>query len=132
MADERDAVVVDDALVHRRSHERGEFARLAAGNRAIEERDHVARAAPVEGAGPTGVRKRQMQAGDRIRDARARLAEPHADPELPGTVLEHFAVSEYHDSVRKLALRKSKADVGADARRLAGGHRDRRSGIRAG
>ena len=94
MSDERDAAIVDDALVHGCSRERGELASLAACNCAVDERNHVRRIARIRRACPTGVRKRDMQTCDRIRSqACAGIAQLNAEPELPGATLEHLPVS---------------------------------------
>ena len=127
VADERDAGVVDDRFVHRRGDERGELARLAACDRAVEERDHVGRVAPVKLACTTGESERDVQARNRIRrHAGPGVAQPQVEPKLAGAALEHPPVPEHHDAGGRAAPRKRQADIRADSRRLPRGDCDDR------
>src|SRR3954468_15646585 len=71
MAGERDAGVVDHALLHRRRDHGGVFAFHAAADRAIENRKHVARVRRIELAGRYGTRERHVLDARRALEKRA-------------------------------------------------------------
>ena len=82
---ERDAGIVDHALLHRRSDHRGEFAGEASGQRGVERREHRFGIGPVESSGNDGYRERKMRDlegsrhGVARREYKERCARPHAD-----------------------------------------------------
>src|SRR5437763_1792404 len=51
---------VDHALLHRSGHHRRELSRQAAANRAVEDREHIARVRRVEPPGDRGPRERHV------------------------------------------------------------------------
>jgi hypothetical protein len=61
-----DTGLVDDALVHRRRRHRGKLAGLAAGQRAVEQGQHVGAVGRIELTGPGGGGQRNVQDVERL------------------------------------------------------------------
>ena len=127
MAGERNACIVDDCLVNGRRHHGREFATLASGKGAAEERHDVCGVARVELSGMHRCPRRDMQhlqdAGQ-VRCLRTVVGETSCVAQKRGTRFQHIAIAKNHQPRRQWPAGKFDAEVGPDACRLAVGQGD--------
>ena len=135
VASERNAGVIEHALLHGCGHHRRKFARRAAGERGIErghDRLGVRRVRPPRDDGRRDREVRDLQRRRRSASAEAIRREADACAETPGTVAQELDVADQHEARRPGALGQPYAKIRADARGLADGHCDGRSGVHCG
>jgi hypothetical protein len=126
VAHEWDARVGDYALMHGGSDDRGELAGGGAVGRAVEEIEDVTRVGGVEVAGGAGHRERVVLNKEgaglvATRCGRFVVAQLNAQTEPFRALGEEVPVGETHELAGELAGRNRKAELRADASRLAGG-----------
>ena len=131
MSGERNTRVIDDALLQWRRDHCMELAITAAIRGDLQGAQHVAAVGRIESAGDRFARQRDMQdlqrAGGEPRGPRGGVIhdiERHA--QTARAFLEQTTVRHNHDACRQASARELHAQVGADARWLAGRDRDRR------
>jgi hypothetical protein len=120
--------IVDDALVHRRRHHRGEFAGTAAGERAIEQTEHVAFALAgsscpaIRTGAPAGTCRMSSLPG-----CGGFPGQKNHEPQPSGGALgEQLAVAKMTIGCAGNSRRPAQAQLGADAGRFAAGDGDDR------
>ncbi len=119
---ERDARIVDHALLHGRGDHGGELTAATPVDRAIQQREHVARIAGIESTRDDGPRNGMML------DDEPSGGFGDGDAQRTGAFVEQRAIDEADDLAAEVfaqgELRERDAEVRADAGGLAGGQRD--------
>jgi hypothetical protein len=123
VARERDAGIVDDTLVHRRSRHRGERAVHAAVGSRFECADHVRGIRRGEASGD----RRNLQRDVPNEETSAAFGHAHlavevdelcVDADEPRAFRKQGAIRDDHDSRRQILMSELDTQLGADARRL--------------
>jgi hypothetical protein len=129
---EGEARVVDDALVHGRSDQSRQLAAHAALDGEAQGFDDGARVSRIERAGARRVRERHVHDLEppghvRTRSRRAVVCdELEVETEAVDALREQIAIRVCDEARRPRRAGGSQAQLGADARRLPGGERQRR------
>ena len=130
MAGEGRSGIVDDALVHRRGHDRGVAAGACAVDGFVEHGEHMRGIAHIEPAG------HDRRLDHDVMDGHALRAEHLARAHAMRGAFEHRARTDHDEFVRIGALgnplrERRRGDLGPDAGRLTGGDRNGRFHARA-